>query len=175
MKTLRQQAFSLIELMITVGIAGILLMLAAPQMSNFMKNDRLTSVANTLIVDLMLARSEAVKQNTPTILCPSSNQTTCDTGGNFGNGWILGIDSDSNGTLDNTETILKVQQAISPEITFSNASGNLSRIIFDSRGFTPTFLTSDVLSICDARANSYAKTISFSKTGRISRGGTPSC
>lgn len=172
MKTIRQQGFTLVELMVTVGIAGIVLMIAIPNMSEFVKNERLTTATNTLISDLMLARSKAVEMNQPVILCSSSNQTSCDNS-NFEEGWIVGIDDDASDSLDASDTLIKVQQALGVDVSVND--GGLKSIKFDEKGFTPDYSSADVLSICDSRNDSHSKAISFSKTGRISRGGTPSC
>lgn len=173
MKTIRQQGFTIVELMITVGIAGIIIMIAAPNMSEFVKNERLTTATNTLISDFLLARSKAVEMNQPVIVCASSDQSSCSNTSTFDKGWIVGIDVDNSGSLDNADTLIKVQQELSSGISISD--GGLKAIVFNSRGFTPDLKTTDILSICDSRKDDNSKAISFSPTGRISRGGSPSC
>ena len=81
--------FTLIELIVTVVIAGILMALAAPSFSNFVKNNRLTTQANDMIADLALARSEAVKRATTITVCKSTNGLACNAGANWGDGWIV--------------------------------------------------------------------------------------
>lgn len=170
MKKAQQQAFTLLELMVTLSIVAIVMAIAVPNMSQFVKNDRLTSYTNTLISDLMLARGKAVQRNQPTIVCASNNQTSC-TNTNFKDGWIAGIDIDNDGTLSNADELIRVQNAISGDIDYVDNGLNL--ILFDSRGFAPN--SSGQISICDNRGVNKAKSISISPTGRTSRGGTPSC
>lgn len=174
---LNQQGFTIIELMITVIVASIVAAVAIPSMNQFIKNERLTSFSNTLFGDLYLARSEAVERNQPTIVCASNNATSC-TGGSFQNGWIVGVDTDGDGTLstgdinaDGTSALLKVQQEIEGDISFNSNLGGL--INFDSRGFNPGAV--GLISVCDDRGNDHAKAISINRTGRISRGDNPSC
>jgi type IV fimbrial biogenesis protein FimT len=172
MKTFRQKAFSLIELMVTVGIAGIVLSIAVPSMSEFIKNERLTTATNTLISDLMLARSKALEMNQPVILCPSSNLTSCSSTSNYEDGWIVGVDGDNDGSIGSTD-LIKVQQAIGKDVYIKD--GGLKAIVFNEKGFTPDYDSADILSICDSRKDNHSKAISFSPTGRINRKGSPTC
>ncbi len=169
MKSRHQQGFTLMELMVTIGMVGIVMALAVPGMRAFIQNERLTSTTNTLLADLMLARSKAVERNQPTILCASSNQTSC-TGGSFADGWIVGVDANNNGLLEADERI-KVQQAIQGDLNFSNNMGGT--ISYDSRGFNPGAV--GMISVCDDRGVDHAKSLSISRTGRVSRGGNPTC
>ena len=169
MKTNRQHAFTLLELMVTIAIAGIIMAVAVPGLRTFIQNERLTSTTNSLLADLMLARSKAVEQNLPTILCASSNQSSC-TGGSLADGWIVGVDTNNNGVLEADERI-KVQQGIDGDVKFSNNMGGT--INYDSRGFNPGAI--GMISVCDDRGVDHAKSLSISRTGRVSRGGNPSC
>ncbi len=164
MKLNQQQGFTLIELMFAAVIAGIVLAIAIPSMNQFVQNERLTSYTNTLITDLMLARAEAVKQNRPTIVCVSSNQTSC-TAGELKDGWIVGVDTDNDGTLTNADQLLKVQQAIEGDINSTSTIGTV--VQFDSRGFTPN--TIGTITISDSRGVAHQKVLNINRTGRVSR------
>ena len=169
----KHSGFTLLELTITVAIVGIVMAIAIPNMSDFIKNERLTAATNDLLADIMLARSKAVERNQPVIICASDDQTTCTNGG-YEDGWIVTIDTDSNGTGDE---IIKVQQPVESSIVYDQGGAGLSVISFDARGFLPTGANTGIISICDDRTNpdDYAKTISLSATGRVSRGADPSC
>lgn len=56
--------FTLIELMITVSILGILLGIGLPSFVTFINNNKITAEANSLIYSLHMARSEAIKRGT---------------------------------------------------------------------------------------------------------------
>src|SRR5579871_266621 len=75
----RLQGFTLVELLVTLSVAAILLAIAMPAFSSFMKNTRLSMEANTLVYDLNLARSEAVKLDTSVEVCASADHVTCST------------------------------------------------------------------------------------------------
>lgn len=61
--TPRADGFTLVELLITLVIAGLLLALAVPSFRNVMLSNRLNTSANAVVNALSLARSEAVKRN----------------------------------------------------------------------------------------------------------------
>lgn len=170
MKNANQNGMTLLELLITLSIVAIVMAIAVPNMSQFVKSDRLTSYTNALISDLMLGRGKAVQRNQPVIVCASDDQATC-TGGDFKNGWIVAVDVDNDGVVGNADELIRVQNKIKGDIKF--VDGGLNIVIFDSRGFAPD--TNGQISICDDRGNDKAKSISISPTGRTSRGGTPSC
>jgi type IV fimbrial biogenesis protein FimT len=61
-----RRGFSLIELVIAVAIMGVLLSLAAPSFSVYLRNVKLRSAAETFMSGIQLARSEALRMNTST-------------------------------------------------------------------------------------------------------------
>src|SRR5687768_5278862 len=63
------QGFTLIELMITIGVLAVLVMLAIPSFTTVINNNRLAANANELIASLQLARTEAVRRNTRITVC----------------------------------------------------------------------------------------------------------
>ena len=59
----RNRGFTLIELMVTITLLGILLGLAAPSFSLWMRNARVRTVSDALQTGARLAQSEAVRFN----------------------------------------------------------------------------------------------------------------
>ncbi|QOW25749.1 GspH/FimT family pseudopilin [Lysobacter sp. H23M47] len=72
-----ESGFSLIELIVTIVVLAILVTLATPSFTSLLNSSRLTAQANELVASLQLARSEAVRRNTPVTLCRSTNGSTC--------------------------------------------------------------------------------------------------
>jgi type IV fimbrial biogenesis protein FimT len=76
------KGFTLIELIVTLTVAGILMAIAAPNMFGFLASNRLTAQTNDFIADINFARSEAIKRNGTVVICKSTNPTattpTCD-------------------------------------------------------------------------------------------------
>jgi type IV fimbrial biogenesis protein FimT len=98
----KQYGFTLIELIITVTIVAIVLTIGVPSFQGMMRNNRVAAHTNDFLSSLNLARSEAIKSGWRVVLCPSTDQATCNGGTAWGNGWIVFIDADANnnGILD---------------------------------------------------------------------------
>lgn len=172
MKSKIKNGFSLIELMVTIGIVGIVMSIAIPSFNSMISGDRLVSYRNLLTSDFMLARSKAVESNQSVFLCASSDGSSC-TDGSYKEGWIIVLDDNGDNAVTDVDTLFKVQQAITGDIEFKLSDDALSTITIDERGFTPD--STGIISVCDDRGNDHAKTISISKTGRASRRAKPTC
>lgn len=68
--------FSLIELMVVIGIIAILASIGVPSFRNMTLDSRLSSTANHLLGGLQLARSEAVTQRTNIKICAANTTNT---------------------------------------------------------------------------------------------------
>ena len=97
----KENGFTLIELMITLVVVSILLATAVPYVGNFTKNNRLITQTNDFVLAIQLARSEAVKRGINTIVCPSTNQTSCSgNAADWEDGWLVFADVNLNGSLE---------------------------------------------------------------------------
>jgi type IV fimbrial biogenesis protein FimT len=65
----QQQGFSLLELMVTLLVVGIVLGFGVPNFMEFQRNAAVTAAANDLVSAIYLARTEAVKRQVPVTLC----------------------------------------------------------------------------------------------------------
>ena len=85
----RQRGVTLVELMFTIFIMAVLAMLAIPSWRDASLGSRLTATANSLHGSIQIARSEAIKTNTPITLCTSADGETCSGAGDWDQGWIV--------------------------------------------------------------------------------------
>ena len=58
------RGFTLVELMIALGILGILIMMALPSLATWIQNTQIRTAAEGMHAGLMLARAEALRRNT---------------------------------------------------------------------------------------------------------------
>lgn len=92
--------FTLIELMVTVAVIGVLAVVAVPAMTGLVNAYRLNGAAGELQTAVQLARSEAVRRNVPVTLCGSADGLTC-SGATAWNRWIVrGRDPGTVNTVD---------------------------------------------------------------------------
>lgn len=107
-----QRGFTMIETMVVVAIMATLMTLAAPSLTPIVEGWRVRQAAEGLLSTMYFARSEAVKRNGNVIIRkePSTDTSACTAGtGNtdWGSGWFVFVDADSNGVLDGGEEVLQ--------------------------------------------------------------------
>ena len=86
--------YTLMELMVTITIAGILLSIAIPNFTSIISSNRLTTYANELVTALNFARSEAIKR---------AVQVTVRNKGaskHWESGWTVFVDNDASNNFN---------------------------------------------------------------------------
>ena len=137
------KGFTLVELIITLTIVGILTGLAAPSMFGFVASNRLASQINELIADINLARNEAIKRVTDTGICVTAvNGTACAVGENWANGWLVYyVDP-----VTAANVTIKTHEPLSGNNTLTAPSDAL---IFNKSGFLTTVTGN--FTLCDSK------------------------
>jgi type IV fimbrial biogenesis protein FimT len=128
-----QRGFTLIELIVTITIVGILLALAAPSFGEASLGSKLAATANRLLASATLARSEAIKRNASMTLCASADGANCAASGGWEVGWIV----------KNGATVLQYEPAASPGLKISESASAVSvtfpATVVDTAGLTFSF------------------------------------
>jgi len=101
----RMRGFSLVELMITLGIAIILAAVAIPQYTNTIQTQNVTAEISQLSNDMQYARAEALKEGQMVSMCVSTNKTSC-AGTTWNQGWIIYANPTSAATFTAGSSIL---------------------------------------------------------------------
>lgn len=179
--------FSLVELIIALVIGGILFALAMPNLRVLVQNDDIAAETNTLVADLNLARSEAIRRVIPVAVCKSSNPGDTSPGCiSSGNDWAIGriifIDTNRNGTIDTGEPILRTSAGTRRDITIRGGTNVKNAIVFTPEGATtlaapsdPTIPSENQFKICNQqRGASAGRVITVNAIGRISADRSPS-
>lgn len=176
-----KNGFSLVELLVAITVIAILGTIAAPEFLNFVRDNRLTTTTNELISDMLLARNEAIKRNTPVVICKTADaiaaNPVCDgTAANaWTSGWIVFVDTNDLGTRDSPggtlETLIRVHGTLqttmtltprAPDVGDSDIRNNIS---FRPSGRLLNF-TGGTFKLCDQRGANSAKSIIISETGQ---------
>lgn len=147
-----ERGFTLIELMVTLTIVGILLTVAVPSFNKMMADNRQIAQINELLGSLMYARSEAITENKAIAVCASSTQTSCSS--DWSQGWIVYVPGAT------TITPLRVHSALSGGNTLSSTTG--ASFTFNANG---TSSASGTFTLCDSRLSAYARALYLSSTG----------
>lgn len=157
-----QRGVTLIEIAFTVAIVATLCAISMPSFSAIIASSRARAANNTLVTALNFARSTAVTRGYEIAICPSSNNSTCDTSIWWHHGWIVFQDLDRNGKRDGSEPILTMAQA-QPAIAIATSSGREHVTYRPDGTVTGTNLT---FTLCDRRGPKHASTVVVNNPGR---------
>jgi type IV fimbrial biogenesis protein FimT len=118
----------MIELLVTLAVAAILATIAVPNFQNFMTTNRVVSLTNELVAALNYARSEAIKRGVPVTVCktadPNVTNPVCSTSGGWQTGWVIFTDGGTRGTIDGSDSRLRIKQPPGGNATIAPPSGD---------------------------------------------------
>lgn len=177
----RAHGFTLIEMMIAIGLTGILLSMAVPAFDMFIANARQTGALNDFISSLHIARSAAVTTNSRVTVCASASGDACGAVG-WDRGWIVFGDADADQALDADETIISTGAGIDGLTISSDEFGATMSYRPNGRVMNAAINGSvGEFTICDRRGTDHAKVMIVDLSGRprsseyLIDGSKPSC
>lgn len=141
--------YTLVELAVVIAIVAIFMAYAVPNYKSIMTQNRIGSEVNDVNTDIELARSAAIKQGVPVVICPSTDVTSttpsCSGTSNWETGWIIFTDIANNQTYaaSSGDTLIRVHSPLKSGDTMAGTvgsaatgpfSGNLNFIEFNRMG-----------------------------------------
>jgi type IV fimbrial biogenesis protein FimT len=167
---MKQSGITLLELLVVLAVSAILLTIGILSFSSIASTTRLTSATNSMVASLHLARSEAIKRNSRTVLCPSITGSTCAASGGWHQGWLVFHDSNNNAALDAGEAVILARQAQPAGLLLTGNTHVSKYISYTPSGATRTIsgvLQVGTLTVCnESVASGTAREVVISSTGR---------
>lgn len=165
-----QLGFTLIEMMVVVGILSILIALAAPSFTPMIERWRVRQSTEQLQSTLYYARSEAIKRSGMVVIQKLPNNTNgCTTASGSNDwdcGWFVCADTNDNGSCDSTEPVLQRYDTPS-NIQITRTSGG-TRIQLNRWGLVDgTWLGFSLVPLNKPTSDQAARGLCMSSGGRI--------
>lgn len=164
--TTHQTGYSLVELLVTLGIITLLTTLALPAMAALVRNTQTASLANSLIAASMLARTTAIAQRTSVVLC-GKGDNAC--GKDWQNGAMVFTDANNNRKLEPNEGDTLVTELDHPPAGSQlsmKAALNKQYLRFMPNGMLEN--TAGSLQLCPAGNDAHqARILIFNRSGRF--------
>ncbi len=163
-RPLPSPGFTLVELLVTLAVIGLLLPVTAAALQSLVSRHRLTAGSNQFLHTLYLARSEAVQRGQRVTVAPA--------GDNWEQGWIVFPDPNANGRRDPNEPLLAAGGPLPPGYTL-RGNGPVRRYVsYDGSGLSRRLsgaFQAGTLVLCDRRQRPdarHARAIRISLSGR---------
>jgi len=182
MRKIKQHSgLTLIELLVTLTVLGIMVVIGVPQYQRMTATNRSAGSINSLASDLKLARTEAAKRSQVVTLCPSiDGGLTCSNTPNWENGWIVFSDVNRDGVFDNPPDVrvslntglpvgltLTATRFPDPAVIQYAPSGRLRTVVPDPSPDGTFLLCQTGVADVNVR-NTQARGINVTNTGRVS-------
>lgn len=130
-----QGGMSMVELLFALSLLMMTLLVAIPGFAALRERNLVAAVNNELMASLALARSEAVRQRVETVVCPMVEAGAgCRSDGAWHNGWVVFVDPNRNGRLDDGEPVL-IERGPLDGLTLSSGRGR-PRVRYASNGMS---------------------------------------
>ncbi|VAW70849.1 hypothetical protein MNBD_GAMMA09-1204 [hydrothermal vent metagenome] len=157
MKKKKQSGFTLLELMVVLGMSGALIAIGVPSFNAMITTNQLADITNKLTLSLKQARAEAIASGRDVVVCSSTTTDSSSEGvakcsgsaGNWNKGWLILVDRNQDGSFLESQGELISVSTIDSGTTVSITPGP----------FVPLGLTND-----------FSQFVQFSYTGELKAG-----
>jgi type IV fimbrial biogenesis protein FimT len=154
----RQGGFNMLELLIAIGILGVITAIAVPSFQSISINSSLSTETNDLVSSLRLARSEAAKRGQNVTVCSAnSDYTACSGAADWSTGWLI---------VDNAANVIRIREALDTDTATEMAiAGATGLIVFNRNGFSTSART---IKLCGREDSAQrARGVIISVDGRV--------
>ena len=166
--------FTLIELMVTLAVFGIIASIAAPNFMTMIRDNRIATQTNNLVGSLQLARSEAVKRGVQVTI-----RSTSGTNSVWDQGWSIFTDWDGDGVFDDNgdanlceteeDCVLRTQATLPNSMTLRTGGNYTIWLAYLPSGLPDSSVGSgdDIFRLCAPNGDvTNARSVEISLTGR---------
>ena len=155
-----EAGFNLVELLVVISIASILTGLGVSSYRYVTNSSRVSSEINSLLGDMQVARSEAIKRGQTVTICPSGNGTSCAGGGAAWNGgWIVFTDWNGDGAVTagapDNDLILRIQPAWTSTDAITTNNAGTAFVSFNRNGLALNMPATDFVLTLNTSPVSY--------------------
>ncbi len=155
--------FTLIELMVTLAISGILATIGVPSMTHLLARVQNSGAETAIAGSLRHARTVAVMHETRVLVCPSADGHHCQAADEWQHGWILAQDRDHDGQPDAGIPIIVAHATLHGGARVITSVGR-EKVAFHPDGGAAG--SNATFTICHAREHD-GKSVVVSNTGRV--------
>jgi type IV fimbrial biogenesis protein FimT len=166
------RGFTLIEIMIALVVFGVLLTAAVPAYRDWIAAQQLANHAHFITDTLDLARSEAIKHGNRVNLCKSGDRRQCTDDGDWEQGWLLFVDENRSGQVDDDTVVLHREGAARDGITMRGNRPVEDYVSFTSLGHARLLsgaLQMGTFVICKSGQNALKVVLANSGRARIDK------
>jgi len=103
----RNNAFTIVELIVVISTLAILTTLAVPLFQEYQSKQEANSIYQKITAVNRYARSQSAVLRQNIVICPTLNLSTCQTN-QWSNAWLVFVDQNKNRQVDAGETVLHV-------------------------------------------------------------------
>lgn len=165
---------TLIELMVVLAILAVLLLLATPGFTSFVRNSELAAAAHSFVASLNAARSEAMKRNLPALVMPLEPGRR-----DWTHGFVAFVDVDRDGRYTDGVDLTVLRQPLdAPYLTITgtgSVKGSPAYVRYDGSGFakkaddSPNNLSISISrnDVSGTDGHSQSRRIFITRTGRL--------
>lgn len=157
--------FTIIELVVTLSIAVVLALIAAPGFDRWRAAQRMNAAMHTLHQDLLAARSQAVTLGLDVVVCPGHPDSGCRDDSDWSQGWFTFHDLDGDRVLDADESVVRMTSDAKRLTIMSSTNRPLFRFLPSGAAAG----SNGSIWLCGTRGPDHARRLVVSNLGRVRR------